>query len=274
MIAKKLCASIAAAAVLFSGQLVAEPITNFSWNLQANWANWNNDGPTPYTNVTGFDESSAVVSAGSGDATTVEWGTGTAGPSGLVIQNPFVAGSFVLTETFAGSGIWTSGLEAGSLLTHINNPITSGGVTLSSLNLIDVFNLSSVAPAHDFDTTSSIFDILFKETTNLPGDVDDIFVVENPGELTQDYVFGGYTYSLNVTAVGLGPLAPELCGAVPVAAPCFGITTAENGTTDVQFFLELTARANTTDVPEPASLGILGLGLVGLSLAKRRKANA
>lgn len=273
MIAKKLCASVAAAAVLFSGQLLAEPITQFDWTLQANWANWNNDGPTPYQNVTGFDETDTMVSAGSGDATKLEWGTGTSGPSGLIIQNPFVAGSFTLTETFAGSGIWDSGLVAGSLLTHVNNPITSGGVTLKTLNLIDVFNLSSVSPAHDFDEVGSIFDILFKETTNVPVNQDDIFVVQNPGELSQVYTFGGYEYTLSVTASGLGPLDPSLCAAVPVASPCFGLITAENDTTDVQFFLNLSARA-VTDVPEPASLGILGLGLVGLSLAKRRKANA
>ena len=193
-------------------------------------------------------------------------------PSGLVIQNPLVTGGFTLTETAPGSGIWESGVELGSLLTHINNPITSGGATLKTLQLKDVFNLSSVAPAHDFDEVTSIFDILFKETTNSPGAVDDIFVVQNPGELSQVYTFGGYEYTLAVFATGLGPLDPSLCAAVPTSDPCFGLVTAENATTDVQFFLSLSARA--VDVPEPTSLGILGLGLVGLSLAKRRKANA
>jgi hypothetical protein len=52
------------------------------------------------------------------------------------------------------------------------------------------------------------------------------------------------------------------------------IYTAENSVSSLDVQMKLTSRETPSEVPEPATLGIFGLGLLGLGIAKRRKQNA
>jgi hypothetical protein len=61
-------------------------------------------------------------------------------------------------------------------------------------------------------------------------------------------------------------LSNAACADAGAANGCYGFTTVENKENRFQVSLEIQNR-----IPEPASVGLVGLALVAMGLARRRK---
>jgi len=207
---------------------------------------------------------------GTPSATILSWGTSTgSGQSSLNIIAPTIA-----------TQVTTNGPQAdGSLLQHINNPIT--GTTLGSAVLHSTLVFTPNTPAGS--TISPAFEIntgiAFLETPNLAPcasastvPCDDIFVITTPLNQILSFIYDNNNYAIDIfPKIGFGvvPLSSDACLA---AAPssggnCVGFTTVEGGNNPMQ----LAFTVNGT-VPEPGSIALLGLGLGGLAVIRRRRA--
>lgn len=247
-------------------------ITQWGYTVTTEWGNGAN-APAP------------VFSGGDGttfsSATMLSWGASnppsqvpndTANPetsrSGLIITpggpvtqppNLFTNGVAVDTHT----------------ITHYNNTIASHFSTLSTASVFTTLTLTPLAPpGMSLPTLTRTFQVDFSETPNTssPGTCgfpstsacDDIFVL-TAGSLTQSFVLGGITYTLDILATGLGPLPAATCAAAGAAAGCIGFQTLEHQATPAQFSFKISAQ----QVPEPGILGLLGLGLATIGFVGR-----
>lgn len=226
------------------------------------------------------------------DANNISWGNGTY--KTVHHHSPIHHVPQPDTYTYSPFGTGRSGLElthadvTGSVITNGANILTQAvthhnheiqGATLLSTVLDTYLTLTPQLPfaAPGFDAGLVSFGINFKETDNIKGKCiigsvsicDDIFVLTG-GALATSFHYDGYTYTLTASeATGqLHALLPDACAKAGVAVGCIGFTTPENANTTVQLQFDI---KGTRDVPEPAPLALLGLGLFALFSARNRK---
>jgi hypothetical protein len=210
------------------------------------------------------------------DGTTLSWGIPANGAQSSLVIDPSTVSSQV--DTFIGGGSIPSTYWADSIdLTHNNYPIYEPSLVETTLQItviLDPFIPENPAlPAQTFT-----FDIDFTETPNIgaPEEYDvfalltgfpnfNFFYDAGDGDGLVEYFVNVFPSTGGVLS-GLTEPHASLAG-VPVGT--LGFATPENQSTTLGF--SFTISTEPFNIPEPASLFLLGIGLIGLAGVTRKK---
>lgn len=240
---------------------------------------WNYAVDNSFTGAT-FGSGSGSVSEQDNE---LSWGSATIRSSISIDDVSSPPDAVLVTDDAAG--------VRGGTFVHNNQPIPAAAKRLQSFDLTSTLQLSARTPVEMAGQESIslpiTFSSFFTETYNgngcFEGSVsvcDDIFSLGNPE-------FGGinargnfeyaaptfriddYNYTVFLEIIGLGTLTSEQCGAASAATNCIGFLTQEGERNSFESNFRIIGSA--VSVPEPATLALFGLGLVGLGVASRRK---
>lgn len=214
----------------------------------------------------------ATFTAGAGctqqTATLITWGSNPctmpqAGVSGIGISNTPQLG--VLP---------TNGpAQPANTYTHSNFVINTRSLTSATIHA--TLGLSIAGSGLPMEFFSADYTVRFAETDNSapctvvgsPIPCNDIWVLE--GSLNNSFVFGGDQYFFSFFASpALASLPATVCARAGAAPGCIGFTTVENQANEVDFLMAITSEP--ISVPEPSSLALLGVGLLGFVALRRR----
>ncbi|MEX2367426.1 MAG: THxN family PEP-CTERM protein [Pseudohongiellaceae bacterium] len=187
--------------------------------------------------------------------------------------------------------VTNGGLVPGGVFSHDNQAIPDTSTKLENFNLNSTLTLSALEPESMAGSSPGPvtiqFQSFFTETYN-GGDCftgsasvcDDVFSLENPefGSVNEagnfevsgpNFTIDDYNYHVFLEIVGLNQLTDEQCGVANASTNCIGFLTQEN--TNNTFESNFRIESSAVSVPEPGTLALMGLGLVGLGVASRRK---
>jgi hypothetical protein len=187
--------------------------------------------------------------------------------------------------------ITNGGKVPGGNFNHDNQSIPDDTQTLASFNLNSTLELFAIEPESmegvEAGPIPVTFESFFTETFNgepcfegSESTCDDVFSLANPesGQLNDEgnfelaspvFTIDDFNYTVFLEIVGLNQLTDEQCMVADAPTSCIGFLTQEgqNNTFQTNFSIE----SSPVSVPEPGSLALLGLGLVGLGVASRRR---